>query len=107
MIFTKIIWPIKYNWPAADALGPDYETKIRGLPALAKNIAPDFESTLRIFVEYNDGNEGCMISYRTWPSEEAAQLWIDYTIANFDDVLATIVDKIEIPENSIEGRAHL
>jgi hypothetical protein len=99
MIATKIIWPIKYNWPAADALGSDYETKISGLPALAKNIAPDFESTLEVFIENNDG---CRTSYRTWPTEEAAQLWIDYMIANFDDILATIVDKIETPENSIE-----
>jgi|688.fasta_scaffold50902_3 hypothetical protein len=99
MIATKIIWPVKYNWPQAAELGEEYTVKMEGLPDVAKNIAPDFDSKLTLFIENNDGRR---TSYRTWPTEESAQLWIDYMVANFDGILATIVNQIEVPENSVD-----
>ena len=100
MIATKIIWPVKYNWPAAQELGEEYTVKMAGLPDMATNIAPGFVSNLSLFIEH-DGS-GRRTSYRTWPTEEAAQLWIDYCVANFDGIVATIVNQIEVPENSID-----
>ncbi len=82
MIITKVIWP-KHS-------GAEVHRQ-QLLPDMAKTISPDFESRLTVMLD-SDNN---LASIRTWPSEEVAQSWIDYIVANFEVVDATISQESE------------
>ena len=88
MITTKIIW----------TKGRDGAIQRQELlPVVAKTMAPDFESELLVLID-SDNN---LASIRTWPSEEVAQAWIDYVVANFEVINATIShEPIDTSENT-------
>lgn len=73
-------------WPQNNGQNPTNQ-EISALASMAATLSPDNPDNLNSALN-NDGT--LVIAYRSWPTQEIAQQWIDYMIANYNINSCTI-----------------
>jgi hypothetical protein len=84
MITTTILWPEKMRDGFLVGLPSEEERQL--LDSKAEDLAPEFDTDQTYLRE--EGLPGTGI--RKWPTQEIAQAYVDYVVANFDVVSATV-----------------
>jgi hypothetical protein len=84
MITTTVVWPQTNNEsnPGADTSA--------ALNAIANTLSPGTPSELTSVLS-SDGLE--LVAMRTWPSQDIAQQWVDYVLANYN-VTSAVVNNV-------------
>jgi hypothetical protein len=86
MFYTIVTWSSDNEWEAV-LTAPSPEQK-QAAAEMTNVLAPDFESELIVAVS---ADRKTRMAMKSWPSEEVAQSWIDYTMANFNGVTSAVV----------------
>ena len=84
MITTTIVWPEKVRDGFLVGLPSEEERQL--LDSKAEELAPGFDTNQTYFRE--EGTPG--IGTRTWPTQEIAQSYVDYVLANFTVTSAVV-----------------
>jgi hypothetical protein len=83
MITTRIVWPEKERDGFTGMFPSEEEQQL--LYSKVEELALEFDTDLTLESEGPTG-----VAIRTWPTQEIAQAYADYVVANFDVVSATV-----------------
>lgn len=85
MFYTIVTWYAENPW---DMPPPPTDEQKQAAAEMTDILAPDFDSELTVAISEDLKTR---VAVKSWPSEEIAQQWIDYTMVNFDSVSSAVI----------------
>jgi len=85
MFYSVITWYAENEWEYPP---PPTDIQLQRGKEMIDTLSPGFNSELTVAISSDTRTR---LSMRSWPSEEAAQAWIDFALTNFDNITTATV----------------